>query len=148
MTLSQNGINLIKQFEGFVSKPYQDIVGVWTIGYGSTYCICGAKVTSLTKPVTEQFAQFMLEQNSQIYQKGVRDSIKQPMTQNQFDSMVSLCYNIGVGNFTKSTLVKKFNLGDISGAADQFLVWRLAGGNVSQGLINRRNKERQLFLTK
>lgn len=147
MKLSQKGIDLIKGFEGLRLKPYLDSVGVPTIGYGSTYCICGAKITMQSKPITEEIAEFMLKVNSQIYVDAVTKAITVVPTQNQFDAMVSLCYNIGVTNFTNSTLVKKMNLGDVQGAADQFTVWRLAGGRILQGLVNRRAKERALFLS-
>jgi lysozyme len=147
MKISDNGINLIKQFEGLSLKPYLDIVNVATIGYGSTYCICGAKITMDTKPITEEFATFMLKQNVKIYEAGVNNCVKVPLTQNQYDALVSLCYNIGVRNFTNSTLVKKLNLKDYIGAREQFKVWRLAGGKVVQGLVNRRAKESDYFLT-
>lgn len=147
MNISQNGINLIKGFEGLRLQPYLDSVGVPTIGYGSTYCICGSKITMQSKPITEAVAEFMLRTNVQIYVDAVNKAITKIPTQNQFDAMVSLCYNIGVGNFSKSTLVKKFNQGDIQGTADQFPRWNLAGGKVLQGLVNRRAKERVLFLS-
>ena len=68
------------------------------------------------------------------------------MNQNQFDALVSLAYNIGTGAFNKSTLVKKLNAGDIRGAADQFDVWINAGGKRMQGLVNRRAREKALYL--
>ena len=70
-----------------------------------------------------------------------------PLNQNQFDALVSLAYNIGTGAFNKSTLVKKLNAGDILGAADQFDVWVNAGGKRMQGRVNRRAKEKALFLS-
>jgi lysozyme len=76
----------------------------------------------------------------------VNNSVTIPLNQNQFDALVSLAYNIGTGAFSKSTLVKKLNTGDIRGAADQFDVWVNAGGKRMQGLVNRRTKEKTLFL--
>lgn len=147
MNISQNGITLIKGFEGLRLTAYLDSVGIPTIGYGSTYCICGNKITLQTKPITPEIAEFMLRTNVRIYELGVFQSLTKQPSQSQYDAMVSLCYNIGVNNFKNSTLVKKFNSGDIKGAADQFSVWRLAGGKVSQGLVNRRAKERSYFLS-
>lgn len=147
MNISQKGIDLIKGFEGLILHPYQDIVGVWTIGYGSTYCICGTKISAITRTITQEIAEFMLRINVHIYESAVNGSITKPMNQNQFDAMVSLCYNIGVSNFKNSTLVRKFNDEDTKGAANQFPVWRLAGGKISQGLVNRRLKEQQLFIS-
>ncbi|KQD16250.1 lysozyme [Acinetobacter baumannii] len=71
-----------------------------------------------------------------------------PLTQNQFDALVSLAYNIGSGAFKGSTLLKLLNKGDYKGAADQFLVWNKAGGKVMKGLVRRREAERALFLKK
>ena len=69
------------------------------------------------------------------------------MTQNQFDALVSLVFNIGGANFASSTLVKKFNAGDIQGAADQFPRWKNASGKEMKGLVRRRAAERELFLS-
>lgn len=147
MTISPEGLSLIKTFEGLVLHPYKDSVGVPTIGYGSTYCYCGTKITMNFPTITEPVAEFMLVHNVQIYANAVISALTHPATQHQFDSMVSLTYNIGVNNFKNSTLVKDFNAGQLQKAADQFTVWRLAGGVVNQGLVNRRAKERAYFLS-
>ena len=82
------------------------------------------------------------------FEKTVNESVTVPLTQNQFDALVSLTYNIGSGAFNNSTLLKKLNKGDYQGAADQFLVWNKAGGKVMKGLVRRREAERALFLKK
>ncbi|MNN58264.1 Lysozyme RrrD [compost metagenome] len=76
----------------------------------------------------------------------VSKAVTVALNQNQFDALVSLAYNIGASAFSQSTLVKKLNANDIRGAADQFDVWVNAGGKRMQGLVNRRSKEKQLFL--
>ena len=82
------------------------------------------------------------------FEARVNKSILLPMTQNQFDAMVLLCYNIGESSFARSSVVRNFNAGNLQKAADSFLLWNKAGGKVSKGLTNRRQKERNLFLTK
>ena len=74
-------------------------------------------------------------------------SIKVKVSQNQFDAMVSLAYNIGVGAFSKSTLLKKVNAGDLAGAGEEFLRWNKASGKEVSGLTKRREREKQLFLS-
>ena len=80
------------------------------------------------------------------FESAVNSAVTVPINQNQFDALVSLAYNIGTGAFKESTLIKKLNAGDIRGAADQFDVWVNAGGKRMQGLVNRRAKEKEVFL--
>ncbi len=146
-TISQSGLDLIKQFEGLRLTAYLDVAGVPTIGYGSTYCICGDKITLQSKPITEEVAEFMLKINSKIYQNAVNTFVTWNINQNQFDALVSFAYNLGVKNLQNSTLVKKINTGDIESASREFGKWVNAGGKVVKGLVNRREKERVLFLS-
>ena len=146
--ISDNGIELIKSFEGFRSNPYYDSVGVPTIGYGTTRYLDGTKVSMSDKPISKDEATALLKkQVSDIYGKAVNDYKTIDTNQNQFDAMTSLCYNIGTGAFKSSTLLKKHNAGDFKGAADEFLRWVYAGGQVLQGLVNRREKEREIYLS-
>jgi lysozyme len=82
------------------------------------------------------------------FQTAVNDAVNIPLSQNQFDALVSLAYNIGTNAFKTSTLVKYLNALDYKAAADQFLVWNKAGGSVLKGLVRRREAERALFLKK
>lgn len=139
---SDKGIAIIKEFEGFREIAYQDSVGVWTIGYGDT----GPNVNKGDK-ITKQEAENRLRLRlANEFEPGVLGSLKRRPSQNEFDAMVSLAYNIGVSAFAGSTLVKMFNEGNITGATDQFLRWNKAGGKVLNGLNRRREKERQLFM--
>jgi GH24 family phage-related lysozyme (muramidase) len=146
MKTSKAGLAIIKKWEGCRLKAYQDSVGVWTIGYGLT---SAAGIVPVVKgmTITQAQAEEYLEIALGSYEAGVIKAIKRPMTQPQFDAMVSLCYNIGPGAFGKSSLVRRFNEGNIAGAADAFLMWTKAGGKVLKGLENRRKDERALFLT-
>lgn len=148
MQLSTNGFNLLAELEGVVLNPYKDSVGIPTIGIGSTYYEDGTKVTMKDKAITKERAIQLAKNVVKSFEARVNKSIIVPMTQNQFDAMVLLCYNIGESNFARSSVVRNFNAGNLQKAADSFLLWNKAGGKVSKGLTNRRQKERNLFLTK
>ena len=147
MKLSDNGFRLLGELEGIVLKPYKDSVGIPTIGIGSTYYEDGTKVKMTDKAITKERAIQLAKNVVKSFEEQVNKSILLPMTQNQFDAMVLLCYNIGKSGFARSSVVRNFNLGNIQRAADSFLLWNKAGGRVVQGLVNRRNKERSLFLS-
>ncbi len=147
MKISTNGINMICGFEGLRLKAYDDGVGVWTIGTGTTVYPNGVKVKKGDTCTAEQ-AKTYFKHDLAKFEKTVNESVIVPLSQNQFDALVSLTYNIGSGAFNNSTLLKKLNKGDYQGAADQFLVWNKAGGKVMKGLVRRREAERALFLKK
>jgi lysozyme len=142
--LNKDTIDLIKSYEGLRLNAYQDSVGVWTIGYGHTSAAGNPAVTSGMK-ITNQQAEDMLRSDLRKYQAYVEAVVRVPVNDNQYGAMVSLCYNIGPGNFAKSTLVKKVNASDWRGAAEQFGVWNKAGGKVLAGLVRRRSAEAALF---
>ena len=144
MKLSQRGIDLIKQFEGYSSKAYPDPAtggAPWTIGYGTTKGVKPGMV------ITAQQAEKMLRDDVAKFESGVSSLITAPTTQGQFDAMVSLAYNIGLGNFGKSTLLKKHNARCYTCAAGQFRVWNRANGKVMNGLTKRRAAEREVYMS-
>ena len=147
MKTSSNGTALIREFEGFVANAYLCPAKVWTIGIGTTIYPNGTKIkkgdTCTLDQAHEYLAHDMIE-----FEKTVNDSVKVPLSQNQFDALVSLTYNIGSTAFKNSTLLKKLNAKDYAGAADQFLVWNKGGGKVLKGLVRRREAERALFTKK
>ena len=147
MKISNNGLSLIKQFEGFSSSPYLCPAGVPTIGYGSTYYEDGTKVTLKDKPITEERATQLLEFiANKTFSENINKVVKVPLNQNQFDALVSFAYNIGNKNFNWSTLLKKLNLSDYEGASLEFGRWNQANGKILNGLVSRRQKEKELFL--
>ena len=148
MKLSANGFKLLGELEGIVLRPYKDSVGIPTIGIGSTYYEDGTKVKMSDKAITKERAIQLAENVVKSFEAQVNKSIVLTMTQNQFDAMVLLCYNIGKSGFARSSVVRNFNAGNLQKAADSFLLWNKAGGLVSKGLNNRRNIERNLFLSK
>lgn len=147
MKISENGLELIKQFEGFSSSPYLCPAKIPTIGYGSTYYEDGTKVTLKDKPITEERATELLEFiANKTFSKNINKVVKVPLNQNQFDALVSFAYNIGNKNFNWSTLLKKLNLSDYIGASLEFGRWNQANGKILNGLVLRRQKEKELFL--
>lgn len=141
MTPSRAGIQLIKGFEGLRLESYQCSAGRWTLGYGTTTGI----VEGMT--CTKEAAEAMLRRDVEKFAAKVSELVTQPLTQNQFDALVSFAYNVGLGAFERSTLRRKLNAGDESGAADEFLRWVKANGEILSGLKRRRQAERSLFLS-
>ena len=146
MHISPSGIDLICNFEGKRLAAYDDGVGVWTIGFGTTVYPNGIKVMK-GDTCTEAQAKTYMAHDLKKFEATVNKAVTVQLNQNQFDALVSLAYNIGTNAFSKSTLVKKLNANDIRGAADQFDVWVNAGGKRMQGLVNRRAREKALFIS-
>ena len=145
MAVSPFGVDLICGFEGKRLTAYDDGVGVWTIGFGTTVYPNGIKVMK-GDTCTEAQAKTYMAHDLKKFEATVNKAVTVQLNQNQFDALLSLAYNIGTNAFSKSTLVKKLNANDIRGAADQFDVWVNAGGKRMQGLVNRRAKEKEVFL--
>ena len=147
MKTGERGLKLIKEFEGCKLKAYQCPAGVWTIGIGSTHYGDGTPVTKNRTLPNEGAALALLAATIGQYEKAV-NATGVELTQNEYDALVCLCYNIGAGNFFKSTLVKMLKAGDDKAEiAKQFLRWDKAGGKPLAGLTRRRNAEAELFLT-
>ena len=150
MQISQNGLDFIKKKEAFRANPYYDSVGVATIGYGATKYPDGVKVRITDPAISEAYAsEMLLDMIEQEYQKPVQKLVTSSINQNQFDALVSFTYNVGVGAFSQSTLLKKVNENpnDYEAIKYQFSRWNKGGGNVLQGLINRRNDEITLYFS-
>ncbi|OTG94981.1 lysozyme [Acinetobacter sp. ANC 3832] len=143
-TVSKSGVDIICGFEGKELKAYDDGVGVWTIGFGTTIYPDGIKVKKGDVCTLEQAKSYMAH-DLKKFEQTVNTAVVVPLNQNQFDALVSLTYNIGQTAFKDSTLLKKLNAGDYLGAAAQFNVWNKVKGKIVQGLVNRRAKERKLF---
>ena len=147
MKISPRGLELIKDFEGFSSTSYLDVVNIPTIGWGNTFYEDGTKV-KLGDQISKTDALKLLEVvANRDFADKIFPSIKVKVTQSQFDAMVSLAYNIGAGAFLKSTLLKKVNANDFAGAGEEFLRWNKANGKEVLGLTRRREREKQLFLS-
>ena len=148
MRTSDQGIALLKKHEGLRLTAYPDPASggePWTIGYGTTSRAGVGKVTRGMK-ISQAQAEDMLRRSLVGYEQGVLKAITRTPTQNQFDAMVSLAYNIGVGAMSKSSVIRHFNANDDVKAGGAFLLWNKAAGKVMPGLTRRRAEERALFL--
>ena len=140
MQISQKGLDILKEFEGLRLVAYRCSAGVPTIGYGWT---SGVKMGDVW---TREKAEHMLLEGVKPYEKAVQEAIGDAKTsQNQYDAMVSLCYNIGPGNFKKSSVARLHREGKYAQAAAAFMMWIKSKNRIIGGLIKRRNKEKVLY---
>ena len=147
MSTTSKAASIIAIFEGKKLKSYKDQAGVWTIGFGSTYNIDEKRPVKEGDTITEATALRWLKTITADLQANIKKLILVPVTQNQLDSLTSLAYNIGPTAFAESTLLEMLNAGKPKiQVADQFLRWNKVKKVVNQGLVNRRLKERELFL--
>lgn len=141
MKTSHKGIDLIKEFEGLRLKAYKCPGGVWTIGYGHTAGVRPEMV------ITEAQAEDFLREDLFSCENAVNNQ-KLSINQNQFDALVSLIYNIGIGNFQKSTLLRKARVNpNDNSIMDEFLKWVYSKGRVLPGLQRRRLREMKLYFS-
>src|SRR5690606_8478401 len=140
-----SGIDLIRNFESLRLNAYDDGVGVWTIGYGTTKYPGGVRVKKGDVCTLDQAKAYM-QHDLKKFEQTVNSTVKVPVNQNQFDALVSLAYNIGPTAFEESTLVKRLNEKNYKAAAEQCDLWVNARGKRLQGLVNRRAIEKELFL--
>ena len=143
---SNDCINLIKLFEGFRSKAYKCSAGVSTIGFGNTFYENGTKVNLNDPEITvergEELLKFILRSFEQYVDSYCRDDI----SQQNFDALVSFCYNVGPANLKSSTLLKKVNINPIDESIRlEFAKWNKGGGKILQGLVKRRKAESDLY---
>lgn len=145
MNISPKGIQLVKHFEGLFLKAYLCPAKVWTIGYGHTGLKHNDGTVMRGRTITEAEAEQLLTHDLNTkYAPEVERLVMVPLTQPQFDALVSFHFNTGA--LAKSTLLKKLNQNDKGGAAEEFLKWTRGGGRVLKGLVRRRQAERHLFL--
>lgn len=144
--ISHEGISLIKEYEGFRSKPYLCPAGVPTIGYGSTYYKDGTKVKLTDPSINENDATDLLMSTLLRYENAVDKLCTDNLTQNQFDALVSFTYNLGENNLRSSTLLKKVNAdSNDPSISTEFSKWVYADGKVLEGLVKRRRAEAKLY---
>ena len=142
MKITKEGINLIKKFEGLRLEAYLCPAGVWTIGYGHTKGVKKGQV------ITQLEADNLLKEDLSSFEKGVTSLIKSNINQNQFDSLVSFAYNLGLANLKSSTLLKKVNSNSNDRTiVDEFIKWIYAGGKPLEGLKRRRQAEAYLYFS-
>lgn len=140
--ITQEGLDLIKSFEGFSPTTYLCSAGVPTIGYG--HAIKRGESFTL---ITEEDAENILARDVSVAEKGVLRLISVPLSDGQFNALVSFSFNLGTGALQRSTLRLKLNRGEYVDTSDEFMKWIRAGGRVIKGLIRRREAERRMFLS-
>lgn len=142
MRASKNAVDLIRHWEGCRLEAYQDIGGVWTVGFGTT----GPGIHEGTK-VSEAIAVAMLKSDIAQVSDAVSRLVGLHTSQNQFDAIVSFAYNVGTGAFKSSRMLKLILAGKKEEASQEFLKWNHVGGVIVAGLMARREAERKLFLS-
>ena len=135
MKISQEGIALIKKFEGCELEAYQDSVGVWTIGYGHT------KDVKEGDKINQDEAENLLAEEMPEYEGYIEDLVKVSLSQCEFDALCSWVYNLGPTNLQESTLLRVLNEGKYNEVPTQIKRWNKAGGQVLEGLVRRREAE-------
>lgn len=139
MRTSDNGLALIRRFEGLRLRAYKDSVGKPTIGYGTT------RGVTMGMTITAERAEALLREDVQRFEGHLDRLVRVPLTQGQWDALVSWVYNLGPTNLEQSTLLRLLNASDYAGAAAEIERWVHAGGKRLEGLVRRRAAERALF---
>ena len=158
MRVSDKCIEMIKHHEGVRTKPYQCPALLWTVGVGHVIDPMHGRLKleerknlpipdGWNRTLSMEEVDDILKKDLARFEQGVSRLCPGPLTQGQFDALVSFSFNVGLGNLQKSTIRMKVNRGDFEGAAEGFLDWNKAGGKVLKGLTNRRNDEKALFLS-
>lgn len=143
--INQHGLNTIKQWEGLKTDAYQDIAGVWTIGYGHT-AAAGEPVPVEGMSITIEEAEALLRHDLTQYEQAVQQNVKVPLNDNQFAALVSFTYNVGISAFKSSTLLRKLNQGNYEAVPAELMKWVYSNGRKVQGLVNRRAAEAGLWV--
>lgn len=145
MEMTNEGLALIKQFEGFRSAAYRDAVGVWTIGYGHT-SMAGKPAVTPSLKISRDEASEILRKDIEMFSKGVSGELRVSVSDAQFSALVSFAYNVGLGNFRTSSVLAAVNRRDFAMVPRRLSLWNKAGGQVLPGLVKRRAAEAALFM--
>ena len=142
MQVSEEGVSLIRHFEGCRLDAYLCPAGVWTIGYGHT------KGVKEGDTINQEAAEAFLIEDLETFEQAVSRLVEVPLTQQQFNALVSFTFNLGAGNLAESTLLKKLNGYQYDKVPEQLMRWVRAGGEVLDGLVKRRAAEAAMFQNK
>lgn len=157
MVMSDKGVKLLKQWEGYKLRPYKDAAGLLTIGVGhlltptelkSEHIIINGIHIDWTHGITDSECEALLKQDLVRYEDAVNRECTTQLNQDQFDAMVSFCFNIGIMGFKQSSAKTRINQGNLQDVPARMRLWNKAGGKVLKGLINRRENEIKLWLGK
>ena len=147
MNVSDKAIKMIRHHEGVRVKPYQDAIGLWTVGVGHLIGDGKTLPDEWNRTLTMGEVDEILRKDLARFEAGVERLCPTGLTQSRFDALVSISFNFGVGNLQRSSIRMKHNRGEFEDAADSFLLYNKAGGKIFKGLVNRRNDERALYLS-
>lgn len=136
---NQDGVELIKAFEGLQLRPYRCPGGIWTIGYGHT------RTVAANMQITPAQAEVLLREDLQIVERAISRLVQVKLSENQFSALVCFAFNVGIGNFERSTLLRLLNRGWYDQVPAQLMRWNRAGGEVYGGLARRRAAEAKLW---
>lgn len=145
MQMTAEGLALIRRFEGFRGVAYKCPAGVWTIGYGHT-AAAGPPAVAGGMAIGEAEAERILANDVAQFAKGVETCLRRTLSDHQFSALVSFAYNVGLGNFRRSSVLAAVNAGDFAAVPRRLQLWVKAGGRVLPGLVTRRAAEAALFL--
>ncbi len=127
MKMTEQGLALLRHFEGFRSLAYRDAVGVWTIGYGHT-SMAGPPHVKAGMQISKAEAAVILARDVDMFARGVAAAVAVPLNDAQFSALVSFAYNIGLGNFSKSSVLRAVNDNDFAAVPRRLNLWVKAGG--------------------
>ena len=144
-TISAECLYMIKHHEGVRNRPYQDPIGLWTVGVGHLIGDGKSLPDEWNRTFTDEEVDDLLKKDLRRFEAGVLRLCPVGLTQPRFDALVSFSFNVGLGNLQRSTLRMKHNREDFEGAAKEFLKWTRAGGRVLPGLVRRRKDESILY---
>lgn len=147
MNVSDKAIKMIRHHEGVRVKPYQDAIGLWTVGVGHLIGDGKTLPEEWNRTLTMGEVDEILRKDLARFEAGVERLCPTGLTQPRFDALVSISFNFGLGNLQRSSIRMKHNRGEFEDAADSFLLYNKAGGKIFKGLVNRRNDERALYLS-
>lgn len=142
--ISEKGVALIKEYEGFAPLEYVCVAGKRTIGYG--HCLNADEV--YPAGVSEAFAEELLRRDLKTAEKAVDEAVNVPLSECQRDALVSFAFNVGAGNFKRSLLLRLLNEGGYDEIPEQLMRWIYADGSICAGLMRRRKAEAELFVAK
>jgi GH24 family phage-related lysozyme (muramidase) len=145
MKINEAGLAFIREAEGLRIKAYRDATGIWTIGYGHTSS-AGAPEVVTGLEISVDDAERILAADVKRFAKGVSDAVTVPLNDDQFSALVSFAYNVGLGNFHSSSVLKAVNTGDFDAVPRRLGLWVKAGGKTLPGLVKRRAAEAALFV--
>ncbi|CAG8559798.1 9967_t:CDS:2 [Dentiscutata heterogama] len=143
--INDDGLNIIKEFEGFKPNFYNDPAGIRSIGYGHNCKADPNKCNNIHPPITTAQGEDLLRSDVAPKEDCVKKLTPANIDSNKFSALVSFAYNLGCPYLGSSSLLKKLNAGDIKGAANEFALYNKGGGRVLPGLVRRRKAERDLF---